>query len=316
MKLCAACHIDLPKDSYSKKQWKLDENQRRCKVCITNNREVQPQPPHHQNNNDTNTNEIIKALDSMYLKDFDKKISDEELFKQPQPTEDCPICFLRMPTLETGYRYMTCCGKIICSGCIRAMDEIDEDEKCPFCRVPAHETFDEELERMKKRVDAGDTIAIHFLGCWYSEGEKGLPLYYTKALELWHRAAHLGYAEAYCNIGYSYANGIRGVVLDKKKAQYYYKLAAMAGDTQARHNLGNNELRAGNMDRALKHYLIAGGCGHANSLGTIKELYSRESITKEDYTKALRSYQAYLSEIKSAQRDEAAAFSKEMYRYY
>ena len=39
MKTCTACHEDLPKDKFSKKQWKL--NQRRCKVCIADNREVQ-----------------------------------------------------------------------------------------------------------------------------------------------------------------------------------------------------------------------------------------------------------------------------------
>ena len=37
--------------------------------------------------------------------------------------------------------------------------------------------------------------------------------------------------------------------------------------------------------------------------------------TKEDYTKALQLYQTYLVEIKSAQRDKAAAFNKE-FRYY
>ena len=43
---------------------------------------------------------------------------DKELFKQPPPEEDCPICFLRMPSLNTGHRYQACCGKVICSGCI------------------------------------------------------------------------------------------------------------------------------------------------------------------------------------------------------
>ena len=37
--------------------------------------------------------------------------------------------------------------------------------------------------------------------------------------------------------------------------------------------------------------------------------------TKDDYTKALRAYQAYLVEIKSTQRDKAAAASAN-YRYY
>ena len=37
----------------------------------------------------------------------------------------------------------------------------------------------------------------------------------------------------------------------------------------------------------------------ADSLKRIKELYTDGYATKEDYTKALQSYQAYLSEIKT-----------------
>ena len=45
----------------------------------------------------------------------------------------------------------------------------------------------------------------------------------------------------------------------------------------------------------------------ADSLKRIKELYTDGYATKEDYTKALQSYQAYLSEIKTDQRDKATA---------
>jgi len=38
-------------------------------------------------------------------------------------------------------------------------------------------------------------------------------------------------------------------------------------------------------------------------------------LEQDDYSKALRLYQDYLSEIKSVQRDKAAAFSSK-YRYY
>ena len=69
------------------------------------------------------------------------ELHDEKLFKQPPPEEDCPICFILLPTLRTGYRYMSCCGKTICSGCMHAPiyddqgNEVD-NEKCPFCRTP------------------------------------------------------------------------------------------------------------------------------------------------------------------------------------
>ena len=68
------------------------------------------------------------------------------------------------------------------------------------------------------------------------------------------------------------------------------------------------------MDRALKHWMIAVRSGYSDSLAMIKELYTNGHATKDDYTKALQLYQTYLSEIKSKQRDEAAAFS-DKYRY-
>ena len=316
MKICAACHEDLPKDSYSKKQWKLD--QRRCKVCITNNRAVQPISS-KQDNNDPNTNEIVKTLDSMYLENADRKISDEELFKRPPPKEDCPICLLRIPTLVTGYKYQTCCGKVICSGCIHAPvfdhqgNEVD-NEKCPFCRSATPFSDEEVVERTMKRVDLEDPIAINNLGFYYRDGMKGFPQDFDKSLELFHRAADLGGAKAYLGIGFAYDIG-KGLEVDKKKSTHYYELSAIKGNVDARHNLGITEEGAGNIDRAVKHHMIAVRGGYAKSLEAIKEMYSYGLATKEDYTKALRLYQEYLSEIRSTQRDKAAA-ANEDYRYY
>ena len=84
----------------------------------------------------------------------------------------------------------------------------------------------------------------------------------------------------------------------------------------ARHNLGIMEGCAGSMDRALKHLTIAVGGGYAKSMERIKWLYSNGYATKDDYTTALQSYQTHLSEIKSPQRDEAAAADDVRYRYY
>ena len=49
--------------------------------------------------------------------------------------------------------------------------------------------------------------------------------------------------------------------------------------------------------------MIAVGSGHNGSLKTIQKLYAIGYATKDDYAKALWAYQAYLSEIKSDQRD-------------
>ena len=258
-----------------------------------------------------------KAHRSQHKKECRKRaaeLHDEALFRQPPPREDCPICFLRLPSLETGRRYQSCCGKIICSGCIHGVNKVDKEQKCPFCRTPAPETDDEIIERVRKRIEVGDAQAMNSLGLNYAQGTYGLSQDRDKALEIWHRAGKLGCAEAHHNIGNVYLYG-GGVERDEKKAVHYWELAAIGGDVHARFNLGCDGGNTGNMNRALKHFMIAVGSGYHNSLKPIKKLFLEEHATKDDYAKALQAYQAYLEEIKSDGRDKAAEYD-ETYKYY
>ena len=124
------------------------------------------------------------------------ELHDIELFKQPPQKEDCPICFLQLPTLKSGRRYMTCCGKEICGGCYYAPvyddqgNELDNEKQneCAFCRVLAPKSIKEVAERFKKRVKANEPAAIYGLGNNYRDGAYGFPQDRNKALELWHRA--------------------------------------------------------------------------------------------------------------------------------
>jgi len=254
-----------------------------------------------------------------HKKDCERRVAelhDEALFKQPPPLEDCEICFLQMPSLKTGYKYNACCGKRACSGCIYAnATKLNDDDLCPFCRTPAPTTQKGMMERLIKRTKVDDAIALFGLGCIYSEGQFGLPQDHAKALELWQWAGELGCSVAYSNIGDEYLRG-EGVQRDMKKARHYWELAAMGGHVGSRFNLGINERNKGNFDRALKHFMIAAEGGYADSLKNIKQMLMKGHATKDDYTKALQSYQKYLGEIKSSQRDEAAAFDRDHYRYY
>ena len=76
--------------------------------------------------------------------------------------------------------------------------------------------------------------------------------------------------EAYGNIADAYYNG-EGVERDMKKAKHYYELAAMGGNVDARHNLGCIGGHAGNMSRAVKHWMIAAGAGYDDSLKEIRD---------------------------------------------
>ena len=242
------------------------------------------------------------------------ELHDEKLFKKPLPNEDCPICMILLPSLDTGSKYRACCGKTICSGCIHAVAKRDGGVGlCPFCRTPTPDP-EEAVEQIKKRMEIDDAEAIYEMGICHSGGSHGLPQNRAKALELWHQAAELGHAISYYNIGVAYYQG-NGVKRDEKKAVHYFELGAMGGHVRARHNLGVYEARAGNMDNVIKHFMIAAGIGYSGSLENIKQMFMDGKVTKDDYAKALRSYQSYLVEIKSPQRDEAAAFD-DGYKYY
>jgi TPR repeat protein len=162
------------------------------------------------------------------------------------------------------------------------------------------------IKRLKKRVEAGDAGAIYELGLYYSRGLMGLPEDDDKAMELWLQAGELGYATAYGMIGYSYDNG-KGVKRDWKKAKYYYGLAAVRGDTNARHNFGCLEMDGGNMNRAVKHFMIAAGAGEDDSLKAIRDCFMHGHATKHDFERALRAHKEAKDDMKSDQRDAAAA---------
>jgi len=247
------------------------------------------------------------------------ELHDEQLFKQlPTIDDDCPICFQPLPFLDTGRLYQSCCGKIICSGCIYAPVYDDKgnamDNKiCPFCRATTPDTNEEIIKRLQKRVELNDAQAITLVGSYYSEGMFGLPQDYDRAMKLLKQAAELDNAAAYVSIGNAYYLG-RGVEVDTKKALHYWEVAAMRGNAAVRHSLAVNEENSGNTERAIKHYMIAASGGINISLKRIKVLYSNGHATKDEYSKALQAYQKYLIEVKSSQRDEAAA-AREDYKY-
>ena len=153
-----------------------------CKLVKYCSRECQiaHRPQHKKECKKIVAEHISSLLESMNLYcnsniEESPTILSEDIFKQPPPNEDCPICFLQLPTLETGCKYMVCCGKVICSGCTFANSKLTDDEKCSFCRTPAPRTDEIMLEMIMHRISVGDAEAIFNLGCWYDKGLYRLP---------------------------------------------------------------------------------------------------------------------------------------------
>ena len=74
------------------------------------------------------------------------------------------------------------------------------------------------------------------------------------------------------SIGIAHLNG-EGVGKDIKKVKHFHELAAMGGHVIARHSVGAFEAQAGNMSRAMKHWMIAARAGYDDSLANIRQGY-------------------------------------------
>ena len=232
------------------------------------------------------------------------EIYDEKLFKEGEPDE-CPICFQPCP-IGSHQTFESCCGKLICNGCVYAMKASEgggDLYPCAFCRTPPASSYEENIKRLNKLMNKGNGEAFATLGGSYADGDLGLPQDDHKANELYLKAGELGSHNGYYNLGVSYDIG-KGVEVDKKKAKHYYELAAMMGSVSARHNLGIMELKVGNHHRALKHYTIAAKAGNKGSLSAVKVGFMSGFVTKEEYANTQRAYQKAQDDMKSDMRDE------------
>ena len=236
------------------------------------------------------------------------ELRDEILFKQPESTHlgDCPICCLPLPLGPQTSTLTTCCSKLICNGCDYANQNREREArleyKCAFCRKPLVKTKEEINERLMKRIEANEPVAMRYIGQdRYRDGD------YRAAFEYWTKAAELGDAYAHYRLSCLYYDG-EGVEKDEKKYLHHTEQAAIGGYPEARHNLGCVEGENGRIDRAKKHWIIAAKLGFDNSLECVKKLYQAGNISKEDYATALRGHKAAIEAMKSPQREEAAEY--------
>ncbi len=233
------------------------------------------------------------------------EIRDEKLFTQPDSCcfGECPICFLPLPIEGQKSTFYSCCSKQICNGCDYANGMSNgHQNNCLFCREPTPKDEEEYDRRRMKRVDVNDSAAINQVGIERRrEGD------YDTALEYLTKAAALGDVEAHNDLGFMYSNG-QGVEKDEKKKVYHYERAAIGGHPYARHNLGCIEKENGNMERAVKHFIIAAKLGYETSMRALWRQYAQGNISKEELEATLRTHQAAIDAMKSPQREAAQAF--------
>jgi tetratricopeptide (TPR) repeat protein len=221
------------------------------------------------------------------------ELRDELLFKQPESTHlgDCPICMIPLPLDNEKSFMMTCCSKVVCSGCFQANAKREMnplDVKCPFCRKPAPKMHEEEEENIMKRIEANDPVSMREQGIeCYKKGD------YSSAFEYYAKAAKLGDIEAHYQLARCYGLG-HGVEKDENKGIFHWEEAAIGGYPNARYLLGRIERRNGRIDRAIKHWIKQ-----------LKRQYAGGAISKENFAAALRAHQAAVDATKSPHREAA-----------
>merc|ERR1712183_724629 len=115
-----------------------------------------------------------------------KRHSDKELFGSGHESYlgVSPICILPLPLDPSHRGTMTCCMKEICDGCSVALAKADAkagryELVCAFCRAPVPEEgpdgYAMSVARVKKRVEAGDAVAMRRMGECHIRGQKGVP---------------------------------------------------------------------------------------------------------------------------------------------
>jgi len=230
-----------------------------------------------------------------------KKLHDKELFRHPDGSHlgECPLCFLPLPLEKSKSIFFSCCCNTICQGCRYAHQVKGGSQTCPFCREPAPRGEEEIKKRLMKRIKANDPAAMsHMGGMRSNEGD------HDTAIEYWAKAAELGDPEAHFQLADSYHLG-KGVEKDEEKAVYHLEKAAISGHHVARYNLGYIEGENGNLERAVKHFIIAANLGYEDSMQVLWGQYAKGNITKEDLDATLRTHHAAINEMKSSQREEA-----------
>ncbi len=241
-----------------------------------------------------------------------QELHDRKLFTQPEETHlgECPICFLPMPLGRRKKAFYSCCCNYICGGCVYVHVVKNGNFNCPFCREPASADTDA-FELMKKRVEAGDPQALRRMGTRsYHERD------YDKAVEYWTKAAELEDLDAHYELGAIYFEElwveedeeINCPFLNEERSVYHLERAAIGGHAEARHILGCVEEYNGNIDRAVKHYIIAANLGYEDSMKEVWDFFKSECIAKEDLEATLRTHTAAIDAMKSPERDAGEAW--------
>lgn len=153
--------------------------------------------------------------------------------------------------------------------------------------------YSKAFQLFKKAADLGNVEALNSLGNMYCRGD-GIPKDYKKAFELYEQAAEQGSGWAMYNLGLMYSDGM-GMRADYLKAVELYEKAADLGNVDALNNLGimyaQGQGVAKNIQKAIELYEKAAEQGCGLAMHNLGYLYFIGEGVKIDHEKAVEFYE-------------------------
>ena len=212
------------------------------------------------------TLELEARLDNL-LATAQTETANIDLLAPLPEREECPICLVPLPINDDDTTFHSCCGKYVCSWCIYKSvlkdieNGVQQDEiKCAFCRQLTPKNGVKALKKLMKKNEPG---AFVHMASRYQSGD-GVMQSDTKTLEMYIRAAELGFPNAYTDIGYHYRRGIV-VEQDGSKSLAFYEVAAKKGSMYAHKILAKFHGNNGNNQKCIEHLKVAASAGDKES---------------------------------------------------
>jgi len=248
------------------------------------------------------------------------------------PQDECVLCAYPLPLNVDESLYHSCCGEMICLGCIIGQKRVlgvgtnvekpikgskeearefmllsEQNCVCPFCRAEAPADDEEELERLWNRIDDfNDPTAMNMLGGYYLIGAIGLSKNLKKVEKLWKRSYDLGDPNAAAMLCVLYSDHIPNPILATK----YLEEAARRGKSECMSHMAERAAQSGNWEEATRLYMMAARSGQDIAMKMLMVCYRGNMLSKDDLTTTLRAHKAANDAGKSEPREYALDFMR------
>ena len=260
----------------------------------------------------------------------------------PAPTaeaepDECVLCCYPLPLKLKESIYKSCCGEVICQGCVIAQKRTlvigtdvkkpikgsKEEERefmmmilskqsfpCPFCRTEQPTNVKELLERLNKRIrEYKDLDAMNYVGCSYMDEKHGLPKDLKKAEEVFKQAYDLGDPTAASNLVILYSKHIP----DEARMIQYDKEGVRRGHAGCMVRLADHLMAntSDSLEEATQLFMMAARSGNDSAMDAVMNFcYPNEFISKDDLVTTLRAHKAATDKVKSESREYAERYTK------